>query len=58
MGLRTSEKDSHGSFHALIEVPDPTIQPVCFSNRSLPIRIPRQPCEAEVATLQDRKDEA
>ena len=58
MGLSASEKDSHGSVHTLIEVPEPTIQPSCFAKRSLPIRIPRQPCEAEAATLQDKKEES
>lgn len=47
MGEIGEMRDIHGSFHTLILLPDPTIQPRPFTKTSRPIKIPLQPRGSE-----------
>lgn len=51
------ERDSHGSFHTLVDLPLPIVFPnLCFRS-SFPIIIPLHPWEAEFGVELSRKDE-
>lgn len=56
-GFRDEFGSIHASFHTLVDSPSPMAFPKWLMRRSLPLRIPFQPWEAEGAAATVRKEQ-